>query len=62
MKNAIFWAIFYTIIAAALFICVIYGSSTSQGYKTAQLALIGAIIISVVAIYWIRKAFKHIFS
>lgn len=62
MKKAIFWAIFYTIIAATLFICVIYGSSTPVGYKTSQLALIGAIIVSGVAIYWIRKAFKHIFS
>jgi hypothetical protein len=62
MRNAIFWAIFYTIIAATLFICVIYGSSTSSGYKTSQLALIGAIIMSGVALYWIRKAVKHIFS
>jgi hypothetical protein len=62
MKNSIFWAIFCTIIAITLFICVIYGGSTAKGYKTSQYALIGAIVMSIVAIYWIRKAVKHIFS
>lgn len=62
MKNSIFWAIFYTIIAATLFICVIFGNpSTSSGYKTAEYALIAAIVVSILAIYWVRKAIKHIF-
>lgn len=61
-KKAISWSIFYTLIAAALFLSVIYGTSISKGYRTTEFALIAAIVISVIDLYWIRKAFKHIFN
>jgi hypothetical protein len=62
MKKAIFWAIFYTVIAIALFICIIYWPLTSVEYKTSQFLIVVAVVDSGFAIYWINKAVKHIFS
>jgi hypothetical protein len=58
MKNRGFWAMFYTVIALGLFVCVIYWPYTSTGYKTSQFLILGAVIASGFAIYSIGKALK----
>ncbi len=58
MRDSLFWSIFYTIIAATLYICVIF-DPIPNGYKTTEYALGIAIIISLVDIYYIRRTIKR---